>query len=180
MRTYRSLPFLMSCLMGLRSSSLEIWAVDTSEVSRQHDGGGRTAAAGQNGRAQGAAHLKLGIGPARDLDNHVEDGLLGIGKQGDVVEGRQGQAILLDVHAVLEGVGGGDLAGGVRHDGVLSWCFSCGLDRGVGGRRRRGGGRSRQVAGDLGCAEGRNLECWAGPGRACVGEVEGEGEGARR
>ena len=69
------------------------------------------------------AHLKLGIGPARDLNNHVEDGLVLVGKQRDVVEGRDGHAILLDVHAVLEGVGGGDLAGGVRHVAVLSSCF---------------------------------------------------------
>lgn len=62
------------------------------------------------------AHLKLGVGPARNLNHHVQDGLLGIGVQGNIVERRDGDAILLDVHPVLEGVGGSDLADGVgRH-----------------------------------------------------------------
>lgn len=62
------------------------------------------------------AHLKLGIGPARNLHDHVQDGLLGIGVQRNVVKGGDGDAILLDVHPVLEGVGGSDLADGVgRH-----------------------------------------------------------------
>lgn len=56
------------------------------------------------------AYLELAIGPAGDLDNHVEDGLLLVGVQGDVVEGGDGDAILLDVDAVLQGVGSGDLA----------------------------------------------------------------------
>lgn len=71
--------------------------------------------------------LLLGIGPARDLDNHVEDGLLLIGVERDVVEGRQGHAVLLDVHAVLQRVGRGHLADAVlgRHcASVLSG--SCG------------------------------------------------------
>jgi hypothetical protein len=52
----------------------------------------------------GAAYLLLGVGPARDLNDHVQDGLLLVGIEGDVVEGGDGLAILLDVDAVLKGV----------------------------------------------------------------------------
>lgn len=55
-------------------------------------------------------YLKLGIGPARDLNDHVEDGLLLVGVQRDIVERRDRNAILLDVDAVLEGMRGSDLA----------------------------------------------------------------------
>jgi len=58
--------------------------------------------------------LLLGIGPARDLNNHVEHRLLGVGVEGDVMEGRDGHTVLLDVHAVLKGVGSSHLAEGVR------------------------------------------------------------------
>ena len=34
--------------------------------------------------------LHLGIGPTWDLDNHVQDGLLVVGIEGDVVEGGDG------------------------------------------------------------------------------------------
>ena len=59
------------------------------------------------------SHLLLGVGPAGDLNDHVEDGLLGIGVERDIVEGRDGDAILLDVDAVLQGVGSADLADAV-------------------------------------------------------------------
>jgi len=39
--------------------------------------------------------LELGVGPARNLDNHVEDVLGGVGEQGHVVEGRDGGTVLL-------------------------------------------------------------------------------------
>lgn len=55
-------------------------------------------------------YLLLRIGPPRDLDDHVEHRLLLIGVQRDVVEGRAGHAILLDVDAVLERVGSTNLA----------------------------------------------------------------------
>jgi len=58
-------------------------------------------------------YLHLSISPSWHLNNHVEDGLLLIGIQRDVVERRARLAILLDVDAVLEGVGGVDLAGSV-------------------------------------------------------------------
>jgi hypothetical protein len=62
-------------------------------------------------------YLLLRIGPARNLDDHVQNGLLGIGIEGDVVEGRNGNAILLNVHAVLERVRSPNLADAVlrRH-----------------------------------------------------------------
>ena len=65
-------------------------------------------------------YLLLGIGPARDLNNHVQDGLLLVGIEGNVVEGRDGLAILLNVDAVLQGVRSSDLTGGIhgrRHFG---------------------------------------------------------------
>lgn len=57
-------------------------------------------------------NLLLGIGPTRDLHHHVQDCLLVVCVEGNVVEGRDELAILLNVDAVLEGVGSTDLAGG--------------------------------------------------------------------
>ena len=106
--------------MGLRNSSLEIWGRSQSALAMGIDGGD--------------PYLLLGVGPARDLDDHVQDGLLLIGVEGDVVEGRDGHAILLDVNTVLQRKGLGDLADGVRHGG------RCG----------------REMPGDLSGTEGRS------------------------
>ena len=65
------------------------------------------------------SYLLLGVGPARDLDNHVEDGLLVIGVEGDIVEGRDRDTILLDVYPVLQGVGLADFSRDERHCGRL-------------------------------------------------------------
>lgn len=75
----------------------------------------------KSGQDEKGAHLKLGIGPARNLNNHVEDGLLLVGVERNVVEGRDGNAILLDVDAVLQGVGSTNLAEGIGrcHGGGL-------------------------------------------------------------
>lgn len=54
--------------------------------------------------------LKLSIGPPRNLNNHVQDGLLLIGIEGNIVEGGDGNAILLDVDTVLQGVWSSNLA----------------------------------------------------------------------
>ena len=54
-------------------------------------------------------HLELSIGPPGNLHDHVQNGLLLIGIEGDVVEGRDRLAILLDENAMLEGVGGANL-----------------------------------------------------------------------
>ena len=64
------------------------------------------------------AYLLLGVGPARNLNNHVQNVLLLIGIQGNIVERRDRHAIPLDVHTVLEGVGGADFADGINHGGV--------------------------------------------------------------
>jgi hypothetical protein len=58
-------------------------------------------------------YLKFSIGPARNLNNHVQDGLLLVGIEGDIVEGGDWNAILLDIDSVLEGVGSSDLADAV-------------------------------------------------------------------
>lgn len=63
------------------------------------------------------SYLLLGVGPAGDLNDHVQDGLLLVGVERNVVEGRNGDAILLNEHAVLESVWGTDLADGVSHVG---------------------------------------------------------------
>lgn len=68
---------------------------------------------GGRGRGEAATNLLLGVGPAGDLDDHVQDGLLLIGVEGDVVEGRDGLAILLDEDAVLQSVGSADGADGI-------------------------------------------------------------------
>jgi hypothetical protein len=66
-------------------------------------------------------YLKLSVGPSRNLDDHVQDGLLLVGVERNIVERRHGLAILLDVDAVLEGVGSRNLADGVvgGHVGLL-------------------------------------------------------------
>lgn len=87
-------------------------------------------------------HFELSIGPSRDLDNHVEDSLVLIGKQGDVVEERDGDAILLNVYSVLESVGSSHLADRVRRShGGLGLCLGV-LRLGAGGF----GSRARQVS----------------------------------
>lgn len=66
---------------------------------------------------RGKPYLLLGVGPARDLDNHVEDSLLLVGIERDVVEGRDWDSILLDVDTVVQRVRLANLADGVRHFG---------------------------------------------------------------
>lgn len=58
------------------------------------------------------ADLKLAIGPSWDLNDHVQYGLLLVGIEGDVVEGRNRNSILLDIDAVLEGVRSSDFSDG--------------------------------------------------------------------
>jgi len=45
--------------------------------------------------------LHLGVGPAGDLDNHVENAVALVGEEGNVVEGGDDVAILLDKDAVV-------------------------------------------------------------------------------
>ena len=50
--------------------------------------------------------LKLGVGPARDLYNHVEDAIVLVGKERDVVEGGEDGPILFRIDAVFWKMGG--------------------------------------------------------------------------
>ena len=45
--------------------------------------------------------LHLRVGPARNLDNHVKDTIVLVGKERDVVERRHDMAVLLDVDAMF-------------------------------------------------------------------------------
>ena len=65
-----------------------------------------------------STHLHLGVGPARYLNNHVQDGLTLVGIERDIVEWRDRLAILLSEDAVLEGVGSSDSACSVGVCGV--------------------------------------------------------------
>jgi len=49
--------------------------------------------------------LKLGVGPTRDLYNHVEDAIVLVGKERNVVEGGDDGSVLFRIDAVFEGVG---------------------------------------------------------------------------
>lgn len=60
-----------------------------------------------------SSYLHLSIGPAGHLNDHVEDGLLWVGIERDIVERRDGLAILLDKDAVLQGIWGSNLPDGV-------------------------------------------------------------------
>jgi hypothetical protein len=71
--------------------------------------------AGLHGRQLKKTHLHLGIGPAGHLNNHVEDGLLLVGIEGNVVPWRDELAVLLNEDTVLESVGRANPAGGVSH-----------------------------------------------------------------
>jgi hypothetical protein len=64
----------------------------------------------RNPTAMAKTYLHLAIGPARDLNDHVQDGLLLVCIQRDIVERRDGHAIFLDVNAVLQGIGTRDLS----------------------------------------------------------------------
>jgi len=100
-------------------------------------------------------YLLLGVGPAGDLDDHVQDGLLLVGVERDVVEGRDGHAILLDVDAVLESVRSADLARGEDARGVgHSLGHDCGDSCVLGGI---GDGGGREVALQLSRTKGGSL-----------------------
>lgn len=75
------------------------------------------------------AYLLLGVGPAGDLNNHVQDALLLIGIKGNIVEGRDRDAILLDVHPVLQGVGLANLADREGHVVSRMWWMLRGISR---------------------------------------------------
>lgn len=110
-----------------------------------------------------ATHLEFGIGPARNLNNHVEDGLLLVGIERNVVERRDGNAILLNVDAVLQGVLGSNLANRVLGS-------HCGSGTSA-GRRLTMGCRARQVTSYLGGPLGRYFEGGGRGGDGVMGRV---------
>ena len=77
-------------------------------------------------------YLLLSIRPPRNLHNHIQDRLLLIGIQRDIMEGRDGYAILLEEDAVLERVLLPDLAS-------TEFLRGLGVEAAAGGQR--GGGR---------------------------------------
>jgi hypothetical protein len=108
---------------------------------------------GIEGLLLGDLHLR--VGPARDLDDHVQDALGLVGEERDVVEGRDDGAILLDVDAMLCSIDkiSGQVAGKNRIPRVLGaptrrgvysgdsqrcfWATAGGLTGGHGWRRRK-------------------------------------------
>lgn len=70
-------------------------------------------------------YLHLGISPPRDLHYHIQHRLLVIGIEGNVVERGDHNSVLLNVDAVLQGIGSTNLPGGIgtgrTHLGLLSW-----------------------------------------------------------
>lgn len=54
----------------------------------------RSAHACQLVHSPNVRYLYFGIGPPRDLDHHVVNGLFSIGEEGNVVEGRDSYAVL--------------------------------------------------------------------------------------
>lgn len=46
-------------------------------------------------------NLHLGISPTRDLDNHVKNAPMTIGKKRDIMQWRDNMAVLFDEHTML-------------------------------------------------------------------------------
>ena len=119
MRTKRSFPFFISCLIGLSSSSFEIYPpIDQpgSTMLAVNVGLSVMASKGCSCSRKGFTDFKLAIGPSRDLNNHVQYRLLLVCIQRDIVESRDGDSIPLDEDAVLQSVGRANLSDAVtRH-----------------------------------------------------------------
>lgn len=86
-------------------------------------------------RAWIQSYLLFGIGPAGDLHDHVQNGLLLVGIQRDVMEGRDGDAIPLDEDTILECVRLANPADGVFGPGLC-----------VGHGWKLGGGNGREMS----------------------------------
>lgn len=86
----------------MSSFSLEIctrWFSIRAGISSEHSTQSRKS----------ITYFHLSIGPSRNLNDHVQDGVLLIGIQRNIVEGRDRLAIFGDVDAVLQGVWSSDL-----------------------------------------------------------------------
>lgn len=64
--------------------------------------------------------FQLGVGPARNFDDHVENAAVLVSKEGDVMPWGDDRAVLFDENAMLERVGSADLARAVLRSHVLS------------------------------------------------------------
>jgi len=62
------------------------------------------------------ADFELGVGPTRDLNNHVEDTIVLVVKERNVVEGGKDGTVLFRIYAMFEGVGSTDDTAGVLGD----------------------------------------------------------------
>jgi hypothetical protein len=51
------------------------------------------------------ADLHLGVGPTGDLDDHVEYPIVLVGEEGDIMEGREDGAVLLDEDSMFYNTG---------------------------------------------------------------------------
>lgn len=103
-------------------------ALESSSQFRVHETNGQFvvyASSTIESYAASSTHLLLGVGPARDLNDHVQDSLLLVGEQRNVVEGGDRLAILLDVGAELESVGLADLANGVLGGSLVRHVLGC-------------------------------------------------------
>ena len=75
-------------------------------------------------------YLHLGISPPRDLDYHIQHRLLVIGIEWNVVERGDHNSILLNVDAVLQGIGSTNLPCGVGTGRTHLGFLLRGVDRG--------------------------------------------------
>ena len=62
--------------------------------------------------------LELGVGPTGDLDNHVEDAIALIGKERNVVEGRDDLSVVFRVDAMFWDGGGESSWNGCPHNPI--------------------------------------------------------------
>jgi len=62
------------------------------------------------------ADFELGVGPTRNLNNHVQDTIVLVVKERNVVEGGKDGPVLFRIYAMFEGVGSTDDTGGVLGD----------------------------------------------------------------
>lgn len=65
--------------------------------------------------------LHLCIGPARNLDDHIENAIVLVSEERNVVEGRDDGSVLLNEHTMLKSVGRASKARGVLRSHALDW-----------------------------------------------------------
>jgi len=65
--------------------------------------------------------LHLRVGPARDLNDHVEDAIVLVSEERNVVEGRNNGSVLFNEHTMFKSVGRANKARGVLRSHALDW-----------------------------------------------------------